>query len=50
MNTNLKSEKYGELLQEIARIMATKDNEIENLHEQIQQLKQTLKKAEKKGI
>lgn len=50
MNTNIESEKYGELLQEIARIIATKDLENQNLQEQIQQLKQTLNEVEKKGI
>lgn len=49
MNTKTESEKYGELLQEIARIIAIKDLENEELQKQIQQLKQTLNEAEKKG-
>lgn len=41
------SEKYGELLQEIARVMVTKNIEIEKLHEEISKLKQLLLKAER---
>ncbi len=42
------SEKYGELLQAIARVMVTKNIEIERLHEEISRLKQIILKAEKK--
>ena len=44
---NVQSEKYGELLQEIARVMVTKNIEIELLHEEISRLKQLLHKAER---
>ena len=44
----LQSEKYGELLQAIARVMVTKNIEIERLHEEISKLKQIIMKAEKK--
>ena len=44
---NLKSEKYGELLQAIARVMVSKNIEIERLHEEISRLKQMLMKAER---
>lgn len=47
MQTKLDSEKYGDLLQEIARVMVTKNIEIEKLHEEISKLKQLLLKAEK---
>ena len=47
MNTNLKSEKYGELLQEITRVMTIKDIEIEKLQNEINSLKELLLKAEK---
>lgn len=51
MKANVKSEKYGELLQEIARVMVTKNIEIERLHEEISRLKQLVMKAEReKGI
>ena len=50
MNTNLKSEKYGELLQAIAQAMATKNIEIEKLHEEITRLKQLLNEAERKEL
>lgn len=43
---NIKSEKYGELLQEIARVMVKKNIEIERLHEEISKLKQIIMKAE----
>ena len=43
----LQSEKYGELLQAIARVMLTKNIEIELLHEEISKLKQIILKAEK---
>lgn len=43
----LKAEKYGELLQEIARVMAKKNIKIELLHEEINRLKQLLLNAEK---
>ena len=43
----IKSEKYGELLQEIARVMVKKNIEIELLHEEINRLKQLLLKAER---
>ena len=43
----MQSEKYGELLQEIARVMVTKNIEIEKLHEEISKLKQLLLKAER---
>ena len=42
------SEKYGELLQAIARVMVTKNIEIERLHEEISRLKQIILKAERK--
>ena len=45
--TKVKSEKYGELLQEIARVMVTKNIEIDRLHEEISRLKQRLMKAER---
>lgn len=41
------SEKYGELLQAIARVMLTKNIEIERLHEEISLLKQQIIKAER---
>lgn len=45
------NEKYNELLQAIAEIMATKNIQIEKLHEEINQLKILLHEAEKqKGI
>lgn len=50
MNTNLQSEKYGELLQAIAQAMATKNIEIETLHEEITRLKQLLNEAERKEL
>ena len=43
----LQSEKYGELLQEIARVMVRKNIEIERLHEEISRLKQLIMKAER---
>ena len=43
------NEKYNELLQEIAKIIAVKNIEIEALHEQIRDLKKQIDKAEKKG-
>jgi predicted nucleic acid-binding Zn-ribbon protein len=45
----IESEKYGELLQEIARVMVTKNIEIEKLHEEISKLKQIISKAERKS-
>lgn len=50
MNTNLKSEKYGELLQEIARVMATKNIEKENLQKEINRLTRLLNEAERKDF
>lgn len=50
MNTNLQSEKYGELLQAIAQAMATKNIEIDTLHEEITRLKQLLNEAERKEL
>ena len=47
MQTELESEKYGDLLREIARVMVAKNIEIERLHEEISRLKQILLKAEK---
>lgn len=44
----LQSEKHGELLQAIARVMLTKNIEIELLHEEISKLKQIILKAERK--
>lgn len=44
----IQSEKYGELLQAIARVMVTKNIEIERLHEEISRLKQIVLKAERK--
>lgn len=44
----IQSEKYGELLQAIARVMVTKNIEIERLHEEISRLKQIILKAERK--
>lgn len=41
------SEKYGELLQAIARVMVEKNIQIELLHEEISRLKQFILKAEK---
>lgn len=43
----LKSEKYSELLQAIARVMLSKNIEIERLHEEISKLKQIILKAER---
>lgn len=43
------NEKYNELLQEIARIMAVKNLEIDELRTEIRRLKNLLKKAEQKG-
>ncbi len=43
----IESEKYGELLQDIARVMVKKNIEIERLHEEISRLKQKLTKAER---
>lgn len=40
-------EKYKELLQEIARVIAIKNIEIENLQEEISRIKQLLLQAEK---
>lgn len=44
---SVESEKYGKLLQEIARVMVTKNIQIELLHEEISRLKQMLLKAER---
>lgn len=44
---SVESEKYGKLLQEIARVMVTKNIQIEFLHEEISRLKQMLLKAER---
>lgn len=41
------NEKYNELLQEIARIIAVKNIEIYDLQTEIHRLKKLLKKAEK---
>ncbi|MBR4152075.1 MAG: hypothetical protein IKT98_03880 [Selenomonadaceae bacterium] len=40
------NERYNELLQAIARIMATKNVEIDKLHEEIKALKDKLHEAE----
>lgn len=40
-------EKYNELLQAIAQLLATKNLEIDTLHEQINDLKKQLDEAEK---
>ena len=42
------NEKYNELLQEIARIIAVKNFENEELQREVNRLKKLLKKAEKK--
>ena len=42
----LQSEKYGELLQAIADLIVQKDGEIDELHEEIKNLKDMLTKAE----
>lgn len=45
------NEKYKELLQEITKLIASKNNTIENLYDEIIELKKKLRKAErKKGI
>lgn len=41
------NERYNELLQEIARIVAEKNNKIELLHEEINRLKKIISNAEK---
>lgn len=43
------NEKYDALLKEIARIIAVKNLEVDNLQEEINRLKKMIKKAEKKG-
>lgn len=40
------NERYNELLQAIARIMATKNVEIDKLHDEIKTLKDKLREAE----
>lgn len=48
---NLESEKYGELLQAIAALIAAKNIKIEELHDEITELKKMLNEAEQeKGI
>lgn len=49
MNTNLESEKYGELLQAIAQIIAEKDIENEQLKNEIERLNTLLNETETKG-
>ena len=44
------NERYNELLQSIARIMATKNVEIEKLHEEINALKTKLREAEQSAL
>ena len=45
------NQKYSELLQEITKLIASKNNTIDKLYEEIIELKKQLKKAErKKGI
>jgi len=45
------NEKYNELLQEITKLIANKNNTIDKLYEEIIELKKQLRKAEKqKGI
>ena len=45
------NQKYSELLQEITQLIASKNNTIDKLYEEIIELKKQLKKAErKKGI
>lgn len=43
------NEKYNELLQAIAQIIAEKGIEIEHLQNEIERLKKLLEKAEQKG-
>ena len=50
MSTNIESEKYGELLQAIAQIIAEKDTENEQLKNEIERLNTLLNEAEKKGL
>lgn len=40
------NQKYAELLQEITKLIAVKNNQINDLHEQIIKLKRKLEKAE----
>lgn len=42
------NEKYNELLQEIARIIAVKNFEIEELQDEVNKLKKLLEQAEQK--
>lgn len=42
------NQKYGELLQEITKLIASKNNTIDNLYQEIIELKKQLRKAEKK--
>ena len=44
------NEKYNELLQTIAMIIAEKNEEIENLQDEIRDLKNQIEEAEKEGI
>lgn len=43
------NEKYNELLQTIAMIIASKNEEIENLQDEIRDLKNQIEEAEKEG-
>lgn len=43
------NERYQELLQKIVEILAEKNNEIGNLHDEISRLKELIAKAEQEG-